>query len=72
MTEPVGAAPGYHAFTEMTDSEAPIRFIRLEDDMCDAVNRIAREQSERPSDIVNRILREQLTPVAAPPGCDKH
>ncbi len=38
-----------------------IRFIRLDDDVCETLNRVARQQDERVSEIANRILREWLT-----------
>jgi len=40
-----------------------VQFVRLEHDVCERANEAAREQGERVSDLVNRILREHL-PVA--------
>ena len=42
-----------------------IRFVRLEDDVCDRVNRVAEEAGRTVSDLVNQILREHLRQAGA-------
>ena len=37
-----------------------IRFIRLDDDVCDAVARIAKTAGKRPSEVVNEAMRAWL------------
>jgi len=37
-----------------------IRFIRLDDDVCEALNRISKDTNRRVSDIANEGLREWL------------
>jgi len=37
-----------------------IQFIRLDEDVCDAVNRLAREQGRTVSDFVNEAVRAYL------------
>ena len=37
-----------------------IQFVRLESDVCEVLNRMAREQRRRVSDLVNQFLREHL------------
>jgi len=37
-----------------------IRFIRLDDDVCEALNRISKDTNRRVSDIANEALREWL------------
>jgi predicted transcriptional regulator len=41
-------------------NEVEIRFIRLEDDVCDALNRMSKESRRRVSDVANEALREWL------------
>lgn len=48
--------------------DSAIRYIRLEDDVCEVINRMAQDEKQRPSEIVNRILRESLTAAPQPPG----
>jgi predicted transcriptional regulator len=38
-----------------------IRFVRLEDDVCERVNGMAIEQRQTVSELVNEILREYMT-----------
>ena len=40
-----------------------IQFIRLEDDVCERINRVAQEQKRTVSELVNEILREFLQQV---------
>ena len=37
-----------------------IQFVRLDDDICGVLNRVALDQKRTVSDSVNEILREQL------------
>jgi len=37
-----------------------IRYVRLDDDVCEEMNRLAQEDSSRVSNIVNQIIREYL------------
>lgn len=46
-----------------------IQFVRLDDDICGILNRLALDQRRTVSDLVNEILREQLRKRAtAPPA----
>ena len=37
-----------------------IQFVRLEHDVCDRINQVAREEGKTVSDLVNDILREHF------------
>lgn len=37
-----------------------VQYVRLDDETCEMVNRLAREQRRTVSDLVNEILREKL------------
>ncbi len=37
-----------------------IQYVRLDEDVCEAVNRIARAQLRTVSELVNQIVREQI------------
>ncbi|HZP64050.1 MAG TPA: hypothetical protein VFB28_11590 [Terriglobales bacterium] len=41
-------------------AQVEIRFIRLDDDVCEALNRMSKETNRRVSDIANEGLREWL------------
>lgn len=45
-----------------------IQYVRLDDQVCELLNRMAQEQRRTVSDVVNEILRERLgqTPAAGP------
>lgn len=43
-----------------------IQFVRLDDDICGVLNRMALDQKLTVSDLVNDILREQLRRTAPP------
>lgn len=48
-----------------------IQFVRLDDDICGTLNRMALDQRRTVSDLVNEILREQLRKrTPAPPAED--
>lgn len=42
-----------------------IQFVRLEHDICDRINELARDRGQTVSDLVNEILRRQLQQPAA-------
>jgi hypothetical protein len=42
-----------------------IQFIRLDDEVCEVLNRLAEDQRRRVSEVVNEILREQLEKIGA-------
>ncbi len=46
-----------------------VQYVRLADEVCDTLNRMAREQRRTVSDLVNEMLRERLKEVPVePPG----
>jgi hypothetical protein len=49
-----------------------IQFVRLDDDICGVLNRMALDQRRTVSDLVNEILRQQLQTklASAPPAED--
>ena len=42
-----------------------IQYVRLSDDVCEILNRMAQEQRRTVSDVVNEMLRKQLKEIPA-------
>jgi hypothetical protein len=47
-----------------------IRFVRLDDDVCATLNRMATERQQRVSDLVNEVLRRHLGVSGQTPSAD--
>ena len=47
-----------------------VRFVRLDDDLCATLNRMAGERQQRVSDLVNELLRRHLGVTDQTPPAD--